>query len=343
MDANWRGIELRHLAALEAIEEERSFRGAADRLGYVQSAVSQQIAMLEQLVGVRLVERSRGHTGVKLTESGAILLHHARDILAALRAARADLDAIAGAHGNTVRVGAFQSAAARILPRVLSQLTHARPDLTVETAEASNDADLFDAVAEGRLDCAFAELPLADGPFKAVELMVDPCVLVVQAESPLAARPHPPTLEEIAQLPLAYPTWRMTDLINDHFRSAGLRPIERFRLESNAAAQAVVSAGLAAAIMPQLAVDDEVAATKAIDLTGILPSRTLVLYWHANRLHGAALATFVEATRQICRQLAMSSPNTEAPGEVLVGRFPRLSTDASTSDPDGDASAAATS
>ena len=56
MDADrWLGLDLRHLIALKAIADEGSFGKAAERLGYTQSAISQQIAALERIVGLRLI------------------------------------------------------------------------------------------------------------------------------------------------------------------------------------------------------------------------------------------------------------------------------------------------
>src|SRR5262249_61937016 len=70
----WPGLELRHLAALQAVAEEGSFWNAADRLDTSQSSVSQQIATLERIVGERLGERSRGRKPVALTEAGPVPL-----------------------------------------------------------------------------------------------------------------------------------------------------------------------------------------------------------------------------------------------------------------------------
>jgi DNA-binding transcriptional LysR family regulator len=301
--ANWLGVEVRHLAALEAIDSERSFRGAAERLGYVQSAVSQQLATLERLVGTRLVERTRGQPHVELTEAGAVLLAHAHRILGSLRAARADLEAIAGDGRSTVRWGVVQSAAVHVVPRVLAHLAHAAPSLRVEAHEASTDADLFDAVATGELDCAFAELPLREGPFESVTLMTDPCVLVVDDASPLARLARSPTLQEISRVPLAFPSWRISELVRSQFRAAGLEPARTFQLRTNAAVQALAQAGVAAAIMPWLAVDLHMSGMTTIDLSAVLPSRTLVLYWHRDRAHSSAVRTVIDATRAVCREI----------------------------------------
>jgi molybdate transport repressor ModE-like protein len=87
----WSGVEVRHLVALEAVAREGSFRRAAARLGYVQSAISHQIAALENLTGKRLIDRSRGTRPLALTDAGEIMLAHAGAVIARVRAAQADL------------------------------------------------------------------------------------------------------------------------------------------------------------------------------------------------------------------------------------------------------------
>ena len=91
---SWLGVELRHLLALQAVAEEGSFGRAARSLGYTQSAISQQIAALERIVGQRLIDRPGGPRPVTLTDAGALLLTHARAINARLAAAQADLDCV---------------------------------------------------------------------------------------------------------------------------------------------------------------------------------------------------------------------------------------------------------
>ena len=189
------GVDLRHLVALEAVASNRSFARAAKQLGYTQSAVSQQIAALERAVGARLLERPRGRNLVEPTEAGELLLRHAERIVASLRAAKADLSALAEGTTGSLRIGTFQSIGMSILPTLLSRFRTAWPDVEVTLVESVFSSELLEQVERGDLDLTFEALPLEDGPFEVSELMRDPYVLLVPRGSPCARRGARVTLE----------------------------------------------------------------------------------------------------------------------------------------------------
>src|SRR6266516_2330519 len=195
------GVELRHLAALEAVARTRSFGKAARDLGYTQSAVSQQIAQLERSVGQRLVERPGGPRPVDLTDAGRLLLRHADAIVAQLDAARADMAALAEGAAGPLRVGIYQSVGARILPALLRRFREAWPRVEIRLREEVDAADLIRLVEHGELDLTFADLPLPAGPFEWEEVLTDPYVLLVSSRSELAARESAPPLRELSGMP----------------------------------------------------------------------------------------------------------------------------------------------
>jgi len=220
------GIEFRHLAALEAVAEEGSFRRAAARLGYVQSAISEQIASLERIVGRRLVERSPGAGGVRLTEAGEVLLGHGRAIIARVKAAEADLSALTDGSAGTLKLGIYQSVGIRILPQLLQRYAVDWPAVRVLPQESPTDAGLFDLVESGELELSFADLPLRQGPFDSVEIMRDPYVLLLPASSPLVERKNI-ALEDVAELPLiGHQTCRVFPRVEAELR-AGVLVSER--------------------------------------------------------------------------------------------------------------------
>lgn len=293
------------------MHEEQSFRGAAERLGYVQSAVSQQIAQLERLVGARLVERARGHAPpLALTEAGALLLEHGAQILAQLDAAHADLRALADGASQTIRLGVIQSVAATLLPAALVDLRSSGTDLTVEVVEAPSDRDLFTRVENGELDAAFAELPLLDGPFEGDEVLVDPCVLLVAAGSERATAGSPQRLEELAELPLIrIQGWPMLDLVEAHLRATGVEPRFALSADANATVQALVAAGVGAAIMPRLAIAGDDPRVVTLGVGDLLPPRRLALYWHRDRKRTGALEHFHAAVARAGSALLADAPS----------------------------------
>ena len=129
------GVEIRHLTALAAVAEEGSFRRAATRLGYVQSAISEQIAALERIVGEKLVDRPGGPRAVSLTEAGELLLRHAEAIVNRLDAARADMAALQAGETGTLRVATYQSVSARVLPTVMRRFMGSWGGISIELSE----------------------------------------------------------------------------------------------------------------------------------------------------------------------------------------------------------------
>ena len=175
----WLGLDLRHLIALKAIADEGSFGKAAERLGYTQSAISQQIAALERIVGLRLIERPGGPRPISLTEAGRILLRHADAIQARLLAAKADMSALEAGDAGRLRVGTFQSVGAKIIPRLLRGFSESHPQVEVVLHESQDESELLELIERGDLDLTFWTLPVAAGPYETVELLHDPYVLVV--------------------------------------------------------------------------------------------------------------------------------------------------------------------
>lgn len=303
------GVELRHLAALQAVAEEGSFGRAALRLGYTQSAVSQQIAALERIVGERLVERPGGPRPVTLTEAGKLLRRHADAIVARLRAAQADLDAYARGTASSLRLGIYQSVGARLLPHILKRYRSEWPDVDIHLAEPATDDRLLEALERGEVDLTFSVLPLPEGPFDGVELMRDRFVFLVPADHPLAHRPAPPTLAEIAQLPLiSFTRCRGVSHAEDQLRVSGTEPNIVFRSDDNGTLTGLVAAGLGAAIVPELAVDPNAEGVVVREVGAIVPPRVLALAWHRDRYRSPAAIGFVEAARQVCAQLRRGAP-----------------------------------
>lgn len=305
----WLGVELRHLAALEAIARAGSFGRAATELGYTQSAISQQVAALERAVGERLIERPGGPRPVTLTEAGQLLLRHAEAIVARLDAARADLAALSSGIAGSIRVGTYQSVGRRILPVLLPRYRAAWPQVELRLRESNTDTELVSGIERGELDLTFADFVPPAGPFEAVELLEDPYVLLVQAGSPLAAGKRPPALAEIATLPLiGFRQCRTTALLEGHFHGRGLAPEFVFRSDDNGTVQAMVGAGVGIAVVPRLTVDLNDPSTTALDLQGVVPPRKVALIWHRDRYRSPAARAFVELARRVCGELDTTAP-----------------------------------
>ncbi len=300
---SWLGVEVRHLAALEAVAREGSFGRAATRLGYTQSAISQQIATLERLVGERLIERPGGPRAVSLTEAGGLLLRHAEAIVARLHAAQADIAALAEGEAGTLRVGTYQSAGARILPGLMRRFLADWPQVDVQLTESASDEDLLRLVERGELDLSFAMLPLPEGPFESVELLRDPYVLLVPADSELAGR-ETASLADIDPdvAVIGNRACRSTALAEDALRLRGVEPNVAFRSDDNGTVQGLVAAGVGVALVPLLTVEQSDERVAVLCLDPPIPPRVIELAWHRDRYRSPSARGFVELAQTLTAQ-----------------------------------------
>ena len=255
-----------------------------------------------------LVERPGGPRRVYLTEAGRLLLRHADGIVARLHAAEADLAALARGDAGPLRIGTYQSVGNKILPALLRRFSTQLPEIQIELRESHVDDELLVAVERGELDLTFTMLPPIDGPFEVLELMRDPYVLLVPADSPLAEK-RQVSLREIGEQPLVSNRFcRSVEQVHDHLRARGIQPQVIFRSDDNGTVQGVVAAGLGVALVPRLTVDETDPASRVIDLGGRVPDRMIGIAWHRDRFRTEAAEAFVAEAQALCAELSAAKP-----------------------------------
>jgi len=302
MDANgWAALEVRHLTALVTVAGEGTFGAAANRLGYTQAAVSQQIATLERITGATLFDRAPGRRPLGLTPAGQALHRHAVAVLSRVRSAQADLAALDGERAGTLRLGTYASVGARILPDVTRRFLAEWPGIEIELTDGANDSELLPLIESGGLDLSYVMLPLADGPFEAVEVLQDPYVLLVPRDSPLPDRLRP---ADLAGLPLiGFRTCRNAARVEAQLRTHGVEPNTVFRSDDNGTVQGLVAAGFGHGLIPRLATEPTDPRTRILAVDGLAPRR-LAIVRHRDRHFTPAARAYIELTREYCATLA---------------------------------------
>ena len=279
-----RDLEIRHLVALDAVATEGTFGRAAERLGYTQSAISQQIAALERLIDGKLFDRPGGPRPVELTPLGAEVLDAARDLLTRVDAASQRIDRFRSGEIGQITVGTFQSTSAAVLPLVIGRLRDKFPGAEVRLFETDHDFELFEGIANGDLDVSFVVGDIGPG-LEARHLMEDPLVLLTPCGR---FDPGPVELRSLANEPTIGQHSNSCQLTCEMgLREAGLTPNYVFRTNDNGTVAAMVRAGMGIAYMPLLCVDQFDRGISVHSTDPLLPPRTISVAWRAGPHHVA--------------------------------------------------------
>ncbi|MEV6520703.1 LysR family transcriptional regulator [Longispora sp. NPDC051575] len=279
------------LRVLTAVDREGSFSAAAARLGLTQSAVSYAVRGIERKIGVVLFDRDRN--GARPTAAGARAVRGAHRVLRLLDVLPADARAAAGGDlSGRVRIAAFRSAAAGLLPAALAELRDRHPDLTYEVAVVRDvGPGTAGEVLAGRADLAVVNLPHrlpASSGLVSGTLFRAPYVLV-----------HPAGHPDPRQLPLLNWDENCAAETRRWFAAQDWLPPAHITVADDSALLAMVGHGLGMAIVPRLTAVDLPASIASTDLGPGAPTGAVGHVSTPELARGTAVRDLLRALRRV--------------------------------------------
>jgi DNA-binding transcriptional LysR family regulator len=237
-------IEVRHLRYFLAVAEELSFTRAARRLNVVQQTLSEGIAQLEHLLGLRLFERAS--RPVQLTEAAVRWLPYAREALEAAERAQDAARHLRSGHTARLRVGLAATAAFPLTPVLLEAFRTRHPQVALSTRHF-NFGDPTGGLRDGETDVAIVRPPFTPDGLELLVIASEPRYVALSDRHPLAGRSSisfkeikdEPWIEVDESDPVWCGYWRLTALRTEPLRvGASGRSLEDL-LEAARTGQAV--------------------------------------------------------------------------------------------------------
>ena len=247
-------LDPRRLLILRAVARAGSMSAGARALGWTQPAVSQHLQALERSARTPLLLRHSG--GVTLTEAGSAAVRHADAIAAHLDAAAREVGELAALGAGSVRLAAFPSALAVLVPPALERLATAT-GVEVRLVEAE-PPEAVELVRSGEVDVAltfgYAEAPGVPPDLRGVALGVDPVDVVLPRAHPGADRPAL-RLADLADDDWVAGCVRCREHLVASAAAEGFAPRVRHETDDYVVVQQLVARGLAVAALPRTALE----------------------------------------------------------------------------------------
>lgn len=290
---------LRQLRYLVALAERGSFTDGARAMGVSQPSFSQQIQLIEQRLGGRVVER--GGKSI-LTPLGREAVAGARRVLAEVEAFEALADRRSDTLSGTIRLGVSPTLGPYLLPQIVAQLHSESPTLRLHVREGMPNA-LVEGLADGTHDVILVQLPVEDGRFHVERLFREPLYVAMAADDPLGI------FDEIAPGDLAgrglltlQPQYRMSDQVGLLAEQAGARVLRDYEGTSLDAIRQMAGMGMGVALLPRLYVRQEVRDGDDVivrPFAGGRQYREIGLVWRIGAGRAAGFLALAEMLRRV--------------------------------------------
>jgi DNA-binding transcriptional LysR family regulator len=304
-------IRLSQLRALLTVAETGSFSQAGLQLGVSQSAISHAIATLEAELGMGLLFRTR--TGAVLTPEGKHLLPLAKTVLDNLGALGDQVNRLKGLEGGELRIAAFRSAAAHLLPGFIRRFNQQFPGVKLSILECASSREenmgIAPALRERRAEIGIMMLPTAKD-MEVLEILKDEYLVLLPEQVSLPAQL---TWDDVGRYPLILPTagGDCRTLIDGYLRSVNHPLTPTYEISEDSTATNMVSQGLGITIMAKLAAQPIPPGVQTRSLP-VKFHRTIVAGTLAEVDHSPAVFAFLEVVRA-------HRPSPHLPGALVPG------------------------
>ncbi len=247
-------FELSQLRCFAAVAEELHFGRAAARLHMTQPPLSRQVQLLEQRLGVTLLERTS--RSVRLTSAGRSFLPDARQILRLAESATLAVRRAARGESGSVTIGFTAASGYGVMPGMIARCRARVPDVEINLREMVT-MEQVEALAAGSLDLALLRPHTSLEEFDSVRLIREPLVVALPGSHPLARGRRDPAMSDLEGTPFVMyspiEARYFHDLVAAAFTTAGVKPDYTQYTSQIHSMIALVAAGIGAALVPEAA------------------------------------------------------------------------------------------
>jgi DNA-binding transcriptional LysR family regulator len=291
-------FDLRQLEIFRKVVELESFSKAAEVVFLAQASVSERIANLENMLGLKLLDRL-GRIVVP-TKAGELLYKHALNLLEMKRIACAEMEDFLGIRRGEIRIGGSTIPGEYILPRVLGLFGRKNSQITV-TLVIADSAEIENRVLEGQLELGVIGRKTSQRSLATSPLWQDELVIAVPSGHRWAKREEV-SLEELTQEPFILRESGSGTLktLDDYLRAAGLEGIGSLRiiarLGTSTAVKEGIKAGLGVSILSSLAMDTEfeTGLLKQLKVKGLRMTRSFYMIRDKRRTPSPLCNAFID-------------------------------------------------
>ncbi len=286
-------LNLHLLRIFKTVVELQNFSRAAEALYISQPAVSRSIQELEQQIGSPLIDRSTRRFA--LTETGALLYEHARQIFAAERAAVTALEQIQSLERGKLSVGASHTTGAYLVPACLALFHRRYPGIRLGL-KIANTHDVVEQLLDAIFDIGFIEGPIGSGEVTRISWRRDRLVVIVAPDHPLAMMQPVPLAAVLVQPMVMREEGSGSRHIVERYFAEQEKPIHSvIELNSNQAVKQSVMEGLGIGIVSELMIRSEQLAglITVLDVAGFHLERQLSYIMRKNQPVTPVLQAFL--------------------------------------------------